>query len=328
METTAVILAGGVAKGAFEAGALEVLAGTDIEISQLVATSSGALNGAFLAASIRAGKQRESAPRLVELWEDDATWLHSIHVDFKELLSRVALSDSDDLLALMRAEIEPLAGPEVNPVSLKLVVGLVQGVLGSIGAEPATTYEHVLPFDEHSFESAAGREEVYQAVAASAAFPLLYAPIEIAGVGPCCDGGAVNDTPVKLAIADGARRIFVIAPYPAIAAPTKKLHGVDLFVHLIEVLIHERLYRDLHDAEQVNASVRRIKEMVARGMLSPDQARQVLDVMDWNEVELIAIRPDEALPGNAFSGLFRRELRVGYVEAGRQAARAVLEELG
>jgi NTE family protein len=323
-ETTAVILAGGVAKGAFEAGALEVLAATDIQISQLVATSSGALNGSFLAAAIRAGKQRESAARLVTLWQDEADWMRSINFDLKDLLSGVALSDSRKLLQLMHAEIEPLAGAEVNRISLKVVVGLVNGTLGNIGKQPATTYERVLEFDEHSFEKPADRERIYQAVAASTAFPLVYAPVEIEGIGPCCDGGAVNDTPVRLAIGDGARRIFVIAPYPAIADPPKKLHGVDLLSHLVDVLIHERLYRDLHDAEQVNQSVRQIEEMVAQGRLSADQARQVLDVMGWKKVELIAIRPERELPGNAFSGLFHRDLRVSYVEAGRRAARAVI----
>lgn len=326
-ETTAVILAGGVAKGAFEAGALEVLAATNIQISQLVATSSGALNGSFLAAAIRAGKQRESAARLVTLWEDEANWMHSLDVDLKDLLSGVALSDSNKLLELMHEEIEPLAGQQVNRISLKVVVGILNGTLGNIGDQPATTYERVLAFDEHSFEKPADRERIYQAVAASAAFPLVYAPVELEGIGPCCDGGAVNDTPVRLAIDDGALRIFVIAPYPAIADPPKKLHGIDLFSHLIDLLIHERLYRDLHEAEQVNESVRQIEAMAAQGRLSADQARQVLDVMGWKKVELIAIRPEQELPGNAFSGLFHRDLRVSYVESGRRAARAVLERM-
>jgi NTE family protein len=327
IETTAVILAGGVAKGAFEAGALEVLAATDIQISQLVATSSGALNGSFLAAAIRAGKQRESAARLVTLWEDEANWAHSLDVDLRDLLSGVALSDSDKLLELMHAEIEPLAGGEpVHRISLKVVVGAVNGTLGSIGNQPATTYERVLAFDEQSFATRGDRERIYQAVAASTAFPLLYAPVEIEGIGPCCDGGAVNDTPVRLAINDGARRILVIAPYPAVADPPKKLHGVDLLSHLVEMLIHERLYRDLHDAEQVNASVRELEKLVAQGRLAAEQARQVLDVMGWRRVELVAIRPEHELPGNAFSGLFHRDLRVSYVEAGRRAARAVLEK--
>jgi predicted acylesterase/phospholipase RssA len=145
IETTAVILAGGVAKGAFEAGALEELAATNIQISQLVATSSGALNGSFLAAAIRAGRQRESAARLVTLWEDEANWMHSVDFDLKDLLSGVALSDSDKLLKLMHQEIEPLAGQQVNRISLKVVVGLLNGTLGNIGDQAATTYERVLP---------------------------------------------------------------------------------------------------------------------------------------------------------------------------------------
>ena len=58
---TAVILSGGVAKGAFEAGALTVLANKGFDVTQVVGASSGSLNATMYAASVRAGRERDAA---------------------------------------------------------------------------------------------------------------------------------------------------------------------------------------------------------------------------------------------------------------------------
>jgi NTE family protein len=91
--TVAVILAGAVAKGAFEAGALEVLASIDAQVVRIVAASSGALNGVVYAAAVRGRRERAGASELIELWRDRATWLDIVHVDWREILHREAASD-------------------------------------------------------------------------------------------------------------------------------------------------------------------------------------------------------------------------------------------
>jgi hypothetical protein len=52
----ALILAGAVAKGAFHAGAISVLAEREVAVTRIVATSDGALNAAVLAAGIATGR--------------------------------------------------------------------------------------------------------------------------------------------------------------------------------------------------------------------------------------------------------------------------------
>ena len=91
---TAVVLAGGVAKGAFEADALDVLADAGVAISQVVGASSGALNATLLAAGIRAGRVRDATRRLMELWREDAGWMQVFHVSLRDILSRTGISDS------------------------------------------------------------------------------------------------------------------------------------------------------------------------------------------------------------------------------------------
>src|SRR5262245_43411875 len=87
----ALILAGAVARGAFEAGALSVLAASSARVARIVAASSGALNGVAYAAAVRARRERDGAAELIALWRDHAQWEDIIHVDWRELLHREAV---------------------------------------------------------------------------------------------------------------------------------------------------------------------------------------------------------------------------------------------
>ena len=68
----ALVLAGGVAKGAFSAGALSVLSDPEtkarlgLDVSRIVGASSGALNGVFYAAAIRSGNEAFAGQRLAQ----------------------------------------------------------------------------------------------------------------------------------------------------------------------------------------------------------------------------------------------------------------------
>src|SRR5436190_1517846 len=123
---TALVLSGSVAKGAFQAGVLEVLAGAGLPIARIVAASAGSMNGVAFAAGVRYGR-----PALAAAVEGD------------------------------------------------------------------TTFEYVTEFIGASFDSSEGRRRLITAVTASAAFPLLFSPVDVDPVGPCVDGGAVNNAPVS-----------------------------------------------------------------------------------------------------------------------------------
>jgi NTE family protein len=324
---TAIVLSGGVAKGAFEAGALDVLVERGIKISQVVGTSSGSLNATMLAGAVRAGRERDATRRLLTLWHDDADWMHIFHLTLREALEGRGLSDSFRVLKLMRDELPKITTASINPIRLRIVVGLLNGVRRQFGQQVATTFEGVLTFDGPDFDDDAGRERIYNAAAASAAFPLLFHPVDVPGLGPCYDGGVVNDAPVKLAAEDGATRVIVIAPYPATfdsaAAPT----GVALAAHLVDVLIHERLFRDLRDAERVNEAVRGVQTLVTAGVLDQNQMALVLQAFDARPLQIVTIRPTHELPGNSFAGFLHRNLREQYITAGHDVAHRVLDSL-
>jgi predicted acylesterase/phospholipase RssA len=228
---------------------------------------------------------------------------------------------------LLRENIPPLVTPKVNDVGLRLVVGAISGHGSFIGSAPATTYEGVLPFTSESFDTEAGRAAIYNAAVASAAFPIVFAPVEVPGFGPCYDGGVVNDAPVALASESGAERVIVIAPYPMVSAPARVPTGIDLVMHLVDVLIHERLYRDLKAATNTNDVVARLTALVDKKLLSQEQLAQVLKVLDARQIEIVQIRPDEELAGDPFAGFLHKDLRAQYIAAGRQAAERALANL-
>ena len=115
----AVILAGAVAKGAFEAGAIKVLveklAETGGRIVRVVATSSGALNGAMLAAGVHSGDPLDAARKLAALWVSDGSLRGVFHVNVNDFCTLRGVSDQQELLRLLSSHVRPHpSGHEIN----------------------------------------------------------------------------------------------------------------------------------------------------------------------------------------------------------------------
>jgi len=247
------------------------------------------------------------------------------------LATRQGVSDSSRVLALLRQQIAPM--PQGDDVELRLLTAPLGGVLGTIGKQPATTFEAMIELSGADFATAESLERVFQAAIASSAFPLVFAPVHLADLGPCVDGGAVNNTPVKWAL-DGTVRdridaIVVIATSMEKRAGTPgELHGLSLASHLADMLIGERLYRDLHEAEDVNERLANLEALVTHDVLDRAQLARVLVAIGWDgfrPVRILQIRPSEDLPGSAFSGFFDEALREKYIAAGIDRANAVLD---
>jgi hypothetical protein len=191
-------------------------------------------------------------------------------------------------------------------------------------------------FQGEDFATAAGLERVFTAAVASAAFPLVFAPVEIDGIGPCVDGGAVNNTPMKWALDGplGAEIDAVVVVSNAVEhrTVTPDVTGLaPLAGHLADMLIEERLYRDLKEAAQTNAGLAALDRMVADGRLTPAllcEIKQVLGLADRRAVDIICIRPTNELPGNAFAGFFDAGLRREYLDLGFDRGLEVLGGLG
>ncbi|MCC6557513.1 MAG: patatin-like phospholipase family protein [Polyangiaceae bacterium] len=321
----ALVLAGAVAKGAFHAGVLSVIAELGIRITKVVGTSSGALNACVYAAGIRADKEREAAERLVQRWREGAGWEDVFSVSPAKVLGGHGLSSVRTIRRLVKEAVLGWTSAG-RPIGLDLVVSPLRGRLDP-GGSAATTYEHVAAFRDADFDTQEGWDRIAAAAVASAAFPLVFASVEVEGLGPCVDGGAVNNTPIRCAIeGSGSDVVIVVDPHPAEAQPAAPMQGANLVLQLADILIHERLFRDLKAADAVNKKLAKLDALVREGRLSPAVRDEIARAFGWRRVEVITIRPSasQALEGNAFAAFFDAELRRRYIERGAEVARAAL----
>lgn len=332
----ALVLAGGVTKGAFEAGAIEVLASHGLAVRRIVAASSGALNGVALAAGVRARREIEASREIVDVWLRDASLRGAIHPSLHAILQRRGISDQKKLLELLRRHVHPSTIADPAPIELHLVVAPLRGLQGSIDGEPATTYTKLIGFTGESFDDEAGLERVFVAVTASAALPVLYAPVDVPGLGPCTDGGLVNNTPIGAALGPdhGAAldAVVVITPTPSLLkAPDGEYRGLDLIAHQIDMVFAEWLYQDLRRALRMNESLLRLAALAARRGWGPAEVEDIqsaLGLAGARYLPIVAVRPTTPLPGTLLSGFTDPGVRRAYVELGRERATQVLDRIG
>ena len=332
----ALVLSGAAVRGAFAAGALSVLFAPDVAarlglgVTRIVGASSGALNGTFMAAAIRAGRTDDAGARLSTIWLDDATVTGAFYVRLGDVVRELGVSSDDKVLAVLRRNIAPAAG--TVPVELRLVVTNADGEPIPVGDSDATTFEHVFTFSGPDFDTADGLERVFLAAAASSALPGLFAPVAVTVNGRTVrglDGGLVDDAPLGTAL-DGAPevdRVFVIAPYPRVRAVPASLSGLDLAAHVLDMLVDERLVRDLQRTDEVNRWPSRASPPQAssrrEGAAERRPRRPGMDGPSPREGGRDPPRR-RAGSGNAFAGFTSRYLREQYVEAGVAAERAAL----
>lgn len=340
----AVILAGAVAKGAFEAGVLKVLAEQDLEVTRIVATSSGALNGALFASYVRRGIEREGTVELERMWIEEASWRTVLRPDLASILRLEGLFSGDGVRDLLRSRIAAGAIASPQPISLRILVAPLRGIESRYldararkdDPDPLpprrnrTTYEYICDFTQDDFDTERSRNRVVNAALASAAFPFVFTPVPVEEpqldehLGPCIDGGAVNNAPIRWAIGgrigDELDAILVVAPTPELEQRPDHVRGGGLLNQTASALVNERLYRDLREAEQVNVQLARLEE----AGLDKDALAKVKLALGWTTMKrigLVQLRPTEALEGNPFAAFFVKHRRRRYVEIGEDCAR-------
>ena len=330
--TDALILAGAVSQGAFTAGALAELLAPEtqerlgLDVRRVVAASSGAVNGAFLSSHLHAGTEAAGIPLLEELWIELGDFRGVFDVSLRALGHARGISTSAKVRALLEKFIPPRQGS--RPIELDVVVTNLDGEVDIVGSELATTFERCLHFSGSDFASDDGLVKVFDAVVASAAFPVVFEPVTMtigARTVRCVDGGTCNNTPIKYALGGAADidRIFIIAPFPSVQRVGSDLEGVALLSQLGDALVQERLYRDLREAYEVNRALRALERALPLSSLR----ERALAALGWSGrrvLDIVEIRPRETLEGDAFAGFFSQRLREDYVRAGHDAARASL----
>lgn len=323
---TAVVLAGAVANGAFEAGALEVVAQRRLSIRSVLGTSAGALNAALFARYVIAGDQEAGAAALVRLWTEEASWWRVLRPSVRGILTLTGLSGQDGVLDLLRRNVRPVASPGCE-AELRLVVTALKGQTGAIGGAPATTHEGVLAYGPRDFATPDRLEDILRAAVASSAFPGAFVPASVPRFGQCSDGGIVNNTPVKNVLAEEIERVVVIVPSPRMSHEHAPADIGALVGRIADVIVQERLYRDLREAYQVNerlAALEKLGPRLGRELL--DEVKAATGLAGARRLDIVEIRPRK-VPPNPFAGFFSRRLREELIELGRDAAREALRDV-
>jgi predicted acylesterase/phospholipase RssA len=350
-KTYGLILAGAVAKGPFHAGVLSELSKRDLSFASVVGTSAGALNAAVYAAGIAYGRPAHAAQVLEELWLEEANWWHVLAPSPIDLVLWRGFSKTWRLEKIVREALERVAdgnaaGEVVGQARPKLALRLIatyhegqnkkhkenQEQPGKGASEPSmTTYEHAFEFSEQDLMTSEGRDRIAKAATASASFPGLFIPPELPPAvgdehtGHFADGGALNNAPISYVLnVRDTDAVIVVSAQPEIMPPPESLRGLRLAMHLVDVLVNERLFRDLRRAIRNNQRIEQIESALQSSHATPEVRDAVFAALGWRGLEVISVRPATELPGNAFAGLSCRSLRAGYIESGKAAAQAAL----
>jgi NTE family protein len=227
------VLSGGGARGAYEAGAISVLApaleARGERPTLFVGTSVGAINAAYMGSS-RHLSAEDQAAGLLERWRE-VTKGRVIRPIMLQQLPLTALRYAGELLSLPGIRVPSLLDPEPLERSLKrwmswgdLHRNVAQGVVHVVAvvATAARSGRTVVFVESERTPSAHTSHAVEyvsasladEHILASAAIPILFPPVRVeapaAARGWYVDGGTRLNTPIKPALDLGAERLIVI----------------------------------------------------------------------------------------------------------------------
>ncbi len=220
--TTALVLAGGGSFGAVQVGMMQSLANHGIAADMVVGSSVGALNGAFYAGD----PTQAGVAHLAEIWRG-LQRRDVFPLTFRTLLSflwrRDFLISHDGIRKLVDDHI-----PYRNLEEAKLPLHIV------------TT--DIITGDSVVFSNGPAAE----AIVASTAIPGAFEPVHY-GDHYLADGALSSNTPVRIAVKKGARRLIILPTGHACANDAPPVGAVANALHALTLLIARQLVNELED---------------------------------------------------------------------------------
>jgi NTE family protein len=221
---TAFVFAGGGSFGAIQVGMMHSLAAHGISADMVVGSSVGALNGAFFAGD----------PTLKGVLELEAIWRGLIRQDVFPITWRTVLS-----FIRHRDFLIPHDG----------IQKLVDDHIPFRNLQDAKLPLHIVATDIISGDSVVLSEgPTAQAIIASTAIPGAFAPVRYKDF-YLADGAISSNTPIKVAVAKGARRLIILPTGYACSTNTPPIGAVANALHALTLLIARQLVSELEDLD-------------------------------------------------------------------------------
>jgi NTE family protein len=318
---TALVLAGGGARGAAHLGVLKVLEELRVPVDLIVGTSIGSIIGGLYAS----GLPPDAVHRLIleTDWDDlfnDSPRREQVSFRRKQ----------DDALSLMRFEMG------LGPGGVELPSGLIAGqklnhllrelTLHATGWDDFDQFP--IPYRAVAADLVDGsmvvleRGDLADAMRASMAIPGVFTPVEIDGR-PLVDGGIVRNLPVDVARTLGARRIIAVdvsTPLPEISEESSMFGVVGRTYSMLitknvaeqRALLGAGDLLIVPDLEGISsAAFARAEEAVERGVEAARQEREALGSLAVSEEEYAAfLRRQRRGPGEGLEGTRLAEVAV------------------
>jgi NTE family protein len=277
------VLPGGGARGAYEVGALSVLApaleARGERISVLCGTSVGAINAVFYASVAHLPPEKAAAAAL-ETWrgmrKDDV-----IRPFLGPSLVSTGLRMLGEMLEVPGVRLSGLMDPSPLAASLERWIdweavrsnvrhGRVDAVCviatALSGGGPVGFVQSTMPIPRSGpsddLRYAAVDELKAEHVRASAAIPLLFPPVRVSSPPEAADsyidGGVRLNSPIAPALALGAERVIVIGfePFAARSPMPEPLHAprlADVTANILDGLLVDQVADDLHRLAAINS---------------------------------------------------------------------------
>lgn len=274
--SSAIVLSGGGARGAYEAGVLRYLFGEFAarhgapSFDIISGTSVGAINGAYLGAV--AHEPVEGIARLTRLWSDLALdHVLGFGVLQAAKLPRVLFGGRQgaglfDVSPLIRVVSENMRWPDLARNLRKgrlsaITISATHVATGRpwcfVDRAPGVPLPVRLPPTMTVKPERIGPQHVL----ASAAIPVLFPPVSV-GDELFVDGGLRLNTPISPPLQLGARRLLVIGLTAAIGAPAQPAFGSGIYPGIafllgkvLNAFLLDRVSADFYELERVNRMI-------------------------------------------------------------------------
>ncbi len=343
--TTALVLSGGGARGAYEVGVLSYLygelarlrGGLVPRVDLICGTSVGAINGCHLAAHM--ADPTAGVRRLVDLWTG-IQFERVLRFNVGQMMKLPLLLRGGGASATGLFDVQPMVDLVTREISWKMLArsvrrGLLKAV--SVSATEISTGRTTLFVDtapDVSPPSNLGPRVVVQRemvgpqhALASASIPLIFPPVRV-GSELYCDGGLRQNTPIAPALRLGAERILVVGLSrevrgsnlveggPSLGSPS----AMFLLGKVLNAFLLDHTQADVELLQRINAILDDGEAVAGPDFISRMSARAFARGREpYRRIETLAVRPSQDI-GRMAGQHVRRGRFSGSLLAGRLLA--------